>query len=255
MIALGDARKTPTGVGCICSASQSCLLSNGGLLSGLLRMARNPHPHRKTTLSQNLMYAWQEQDIQKTNRRFVVVLQLIIMIMNIWYFLAPDKNLRLVWQLFLWWHAGHLIRWTLLGRRRNIGVTSRIPELDSHKTPHRRADYPSKWLSRVGRPRVYGVYLIAWWKDQKCSSKGIWRQGIVLNNRIPIQKSLCPVVICPYFCSSETTDCVPYQTWSRRCSLERVPEGWAKASLRKMRSVSLPLLGTIQRDPTPSNHT
>ena len=34
-------------------------------------------------------------------------------------------------------------------------------------------------------------------------STGIWRQGIVLKHRISLRKSLCPVVICPYFCNSE----------------------------------------------------
>ena len=38
---------------------------------------------------------------------------------------------------------------------------------------------------------------------QKCTSKGIWRQGIVLKHRKILQKSLCPVFICPYLCSSE----------------------------------------------------
>ena len=39
---------------------------------------------------------------------------------------------------------------------------------------------------------------------QKCTSKGIWRQGIVLKHRNSLQKSLCPVVIiCPYSCSSD----------------------------------------------------
>ena len=39
---------------------------------------------------------------------------------------------------------------------------------------------------------------------QKCTSKGKIRQGIVLNHRKSLQKSLCPVVICLYLCSSET---------------------------------------------------
>ena len=40
-------------------------------------------------------------------------------------------------------------------------------------------------------------------QESKCTSKSIWRQGIVLKHRNSLQKSLCPVVICPYFCSSE----------------------------------------------------
>ena len=47
---------------------------------------------------------------------------------------------------------------------------------------------------------------IAWNIDQKCTSEGIWRQGIVLKHRNSLQKSLCPVVICPYLCSSELTN-------------------------------------------------
>ena len=33
---------------------------------------------------------------------------------------------------------------------------------------------------------------------QKCTGKGIGRQGIVLKRRKSLQKSRCPVVICPY---------------------------------------------------------
>ena len=40
--------------------------------------------------------------------------------------------------------------------------------------------------------------------NQKCTSKGIWRQGIVLKHRNVLQKKLCPVVICPYLCSETT---------------------------------------------------
>ena len=38
---------------------------------------------------------------------------------------------------------------------------------------------------------------------QECTSKGVWRQGILLKHRSSSQKSLCPVVVCPYLCSSE----------------------------------------------------
>ena len=34
---------------------------------------------------------------------------------------------------------------------------------------------------------------------QKCTSKGIWRQGIVLKHRNSLQKSQCPAVICPSY--------------------------------------------------------
>ena len=36
------------------------------------------------------------------------------------------------------------------------------------------------------------------------SSIYIWRQGIVLKRRNSLQRSLCPVVICPYLCSSDS---------------------------------------------------
>ena len=39
--------------------------------------------------------------------------------------------------------------------------------------------------------------------DQKCTSKGIRRQGVVLKHRNSLQKSLCPAVIHPYLCKSE----------------------------------------------------
>ena len=38
---------------------------------------------------------------------------------------------------------------------------------------------------------------------QKCTSKGTGRQGIVSKPRSSLQKSPCPVVICPYLRSSE----------------------------------------------------
>ena len=38
---------------------------------------------------------------------------------------------------------------------------------------------------------------------QNCARKGIRRQGIALTYRNSLQKSLCPVVICPYLCSSD----------------------------------------------------
>ena len=42
---------------------------------------------------------------------------------------------------------------------------------------------------------------------QKCTSKGIWRQGRVLKHRNSLHKSLCPVVTCPYLCSSDMVSC------------------------------------------------
>ena len=47
---------------------------------------------------------------------------------------------------------------------------------------------------------------------QKCTSKGIWRQDIVLKRTNSLQKSLCPVVIRPYLCSSE---CEARALWNR----------------------------------------
>ena len=38
---------------------------------------------------------------------------------------------------------------------------------------------------------------------QKCTSKGIRRQGVVSKHRSSLEKSLCPAVVCPYLCSSE----------------------------------------------------
>ena len=40
-------------------------------------------------------------------------------------------------------------------------------------------------------------------QTQQCASKGIRREGIVLKHRNSLQKSLCPVVIRPYLCSSD----------------------------------------------------
>ena len=37
--------------------------------------------------------------------------------------------------------------------------------------------------------------------SQKCTSKGIWRQGVVLKHRNSLQKSPYPVVVCPDLCS------------------------------------------------------
>ena len=46
-------------------------------------------------------------------------------------------------------------------------------------------------------------YYIVRWIHQKCTSKGIWRQGIVSKHDNSLQKSLCPVVMCPYLHSSD----------------------------------------------------
>ena len=40
--------------------------------------------------------------------------------------------------------------------------------------------------------------------SQACTIKGIRPQGTVLKHRSSLQKSLCPVVICPYLCSSDS---------------------------------------------------
>ena len=39
--------------------------------------------------------------------------------------------------------------------------------------------------------------------SKRSTSQGIGRQGIVLKHRNSLQKSQCPVAICPYLCSSE----------------------------------------------------
>ena len=48
---------------------------------------------------------------------------------------------------------------------------------------------------------------------QKCTSKGIWQQGTVLRRRSCLQKSLCPVGMPPYSCSSAIClDHAPFTT-------------------------------------------
>ena len=49
--------------------------------------------------------------------------------------------------------------------------------------------------------------------SKKRTSKSTGRQGAVLKHRNSLQKSLCPVVICPYLCSSERTRYV-LRAWS-----------------------------------------
>ena len=57
----------------------------------------------------------------------------------------------------------------------------------SRGTPDR-----APWLSQLCPLRAEASS-----KHQKCTSKGIWRQGIGSKRRNSLQKSLCPVVICP----------------------------------------------------------
>ena len=57
--------------------------------------------------------------------------------------------------------------------------------------------YRGRQPRRRGCPR-------AWGESQKCTSKGIGRRGKVLKHRSSLQKSPCPVVICPYLCCSES---------------------------------------------------
>ena len=54
------------------------------------------------------------------------------------------------------------------------------------------------------RPRPKPTGLVRPAISHKCTSKVIGRQGIELKHRNSLQKSLCPVVICPYLCSSES---------------------------------------------------
>ena len=49
------------------------------------------------------------------------------------------------------------------------------------------------------------ILCIYMYMNQECTGKGIWRQGVALKRRNSLLKSLCPVVICPYSCSSEWT--------------------------------------------------
>ena len=58
---------------------------------------------------------------------------------------------------------------------------------------------------------------------QKCTSKGIWRQGIVSKHGNSLQKSLCPVVICPYLCSSDLGPPTFYRLGTSLCPRSRCP--------------------------------
>ena len=53
---------------------------------------------------------------------------------------------------------------------------------------------------------------------QKCTSKSRWRQGIVLKHRNSLRESICPVVICPYLCSSDESTLVTLSSaiWRQR---------------------------------------
>ena len=75
-------------------------------------------------------------------------------------------------------------------------------------TPH------DSWLGTLGRC-----------PNQKCTSKGMRRQGVVLKHRMSSQKSLCPVVLCPYLCSSGIRNPLPNKTYNlhRRCTIETNP--------------------------------
>ena len=56
--------------------------------------------------------------------------------------------------------------------------------------------------TRRGRARTEALHVRGTCQVQKCTSKGIRRQGVVLRHRNSLQKSLRPV-ICPYLCSSD----------------------------------------------------
>ena len=66
------------------------------------------------------------------------------------------------------------------------------------------------WPTPFGKSSSRAASTFSWGHDrlprrptQKCTSKGIGKQGIVLKPRNSFQKSLCPVVICPCLCSSD----------------------------------------------------
>ena len=54
------------------------------------------------------------------------------------------------------------------------------------------------------------------WGFQKCTSKGVWWQGIALKHRNSLRRSLCPVFICLYLCSSEDrcSSTLMYRSWT-----------------------------------------
>ena len=60
--------------------------------------------------------------------------------------------------------------------------------------------------SRVPLPVCVDLLFLA--PVSKCTSKGIWRQGIELKHGNSVHKSLCPIVICPYLCSSDLATAV-----------------------------------------------
>ena len=49
--------------------------------------------------------------------------------------------------------------------------------------------------------------------DQKCIGAYDYRQGIVLKHRHSLRKSPCPVVVCPYLCSSDTQASIPLRAF------------------------------------------
>ena len=63
-------------------------------------------------------------------------------------------------------------------------------------------------------PDLLAAHLV----PQKCTSNGIRRQGTVLKHRSSLQKSLCPVAICPYLCSSEFPNHQPSSAAPSRAS-------------------------------------
>ena len=73
-----------------------------------------------------------------------------------------------------------------------------------HATLHVRVEHAGHHARVVvDLEQVLGRTLTTCYPSQKCTSKGIRRKGIVLKHRSSLQRSLYPVVVCPYLCSSD----------------------------------------------------
>ena len=71
---------------------------------------------------------------------------------------------------------------------------------------HMSSDSAGSGLSLASDPRVAGGSAL----PSGLLSKGIWRQvvgSLVRNSYVSYISTLCPVVNCPYFCTSDTCSC------------------------------------------------
>ena len=71
---------------------------------------------------------------------------------------------------------------------------------------------------------------------QKCTSKSIRRQGMAQcwNVGFPCKQSLCPVVLCPYLCSSELVGMHGRREMSLRCMDRLWKCKWGRVLLTKL---------------------